>query len=55
MKHQKTTKSESFSLISIPPLVMLEVVSWMVPPPQKDVFKHDTCEHDLICIESLKM
>ena len=54
-RHRTTTKSEPFSLISTPPPAMLGAVDWMVPPPQKDVLKHDTCEHDLICIESLKM
>ena len=55
VKHRTTTKSEHFSLISTPPPTMLGVVGWMVPPPQKDVFKHETCEHDLICIQSLCM
>ena len=55
VQHRTTTKSEHFSLISTPPPTMLGVVGWMVPPPQKDVFKHETCEHDLICIQSLCM
>ena len=41
-----TSKSEHFSLISNPPPTMLRVVAWMVPPPQKDVLKHDTCGRD---------
>ena len=51
VKHRTTTKSEPFSLISTPPPAMLGAVDWMVPPPQKDVLKHDTCEHDLIWIQ----
>ena len=53
VKHRMTTKSEPFSLISTPTPAMLGVVDWMVPPPQKDVLKHDTCEHDLLWIQGL--
>ena len=53
VRHRTTTKSEPFSLISTPTPAMLGVVDWMVPPPQKDVLKHDTCEHDLLWIQGL--
>ena len=53
VKHRTTTKLEHFSLISTPPPAMLGAVDWMVPPPQKDVLKHDTCEHDLLWIQGL--
>ena len=53
VKHQRTSTSEHFSLLSTPPPTMLGVVGWMVPPPQKDKFKHDTCEHDLIWKQGL--
>ena len=47
-----TSKSEHFSLLSTPPPTMLRVVAWMVPPPQKDVLKHDTWgRDDLIWIQ----
>ena len=32
---------------------MLGAVGWMVPPPQKVMFKHDTCECDLIWKQGL--
>ena len=53
VKHQTPTKSANFSLISTPLPVMLGVVGWMVPPPQKDKFTHDTCEHYLIWKQDL--
>ena len=53
VKRQTTSKSEYFSLLSTPPPTMLGVVGWMVPPPQKDKFTHDTCEHDLIWKQDL--
>ena len=51
VKHQMTSKSEYFSLLSTPPLNHAR--GWMMPPPQIDKFKHDTCEHDLIWIQGL--
>ena len=50
VKHQTT---EHFSLLSTPPPTMLGVVGWMVSPPQKDKFNHETCEHDLIWKQGL--
>ena len=51
VKHQMTSKSEHFSLLSTPPLNHAR--GWMMPPPQIDKFKHDTCEHDLIWKQGL--
>ena len=49
-----TSMSEHFSLISNTPPTMLRVVAWMVPPPQKDVLKHDAWgRDDLIWIQGL--
>ena len=53
VKHQTTTKSENFSLISTPPPNHARSCGLDGDPPQKDKFKCDTCECDLIWKQGL--